>query len=101
MLTMLENWQTEDEHADAKVAKYAFYFQTTAYCSAFLWGFIWSSAKVGNVDLGCGGRTCYNYLMVKVPTFFFTILWRLPPPLPPRPHVQRAGCRCPAAGKAG
>lgn len=73
MLTALENWRTEDEHTDAKVAKYAFYFQTTAYCSVFLWGFVWSRAKVGGIDLGCGGGACYDYLMVKVPAFFFTV----------------------------
>jgi hypothetical protein len=72
-LTSFENWRTEAEHTDAKVAKYAFYFQTTAFFSMFLWGFVWNRSHVGDLDLACEGGVCYDYLMIKIPTFFFTI----------------------------
>ena len=72
-LTSFENWRTETEYTDAKVAKYAFYFHTTAYFSMFFWGFIWNRSHVGSLDLTCKDGICYDYLMIKIPTFFFTI----------------------------
>ena len=56
-----------------QVAKYAFFFQTTAYCSFFLWGFVWTRAQVGPLDLSCGGGACYDYLLIKIPVFFVSV----------------------------
>ena len=72
-LTSFENWRTETEHTDAKVAKYAFYYHTTAYFSLFCWGFIWNRSHVGDLDLACKDGVCYDYLMIKIPTFVFTV----------------------------